>query len=41
VVTRLLPAAKRVQILLEFLGRDIEVAVHEPQIISPKVRPEI
>lgn len=38
VVTRLLPAAKRVQILLEFLGRDIEVAVHEPQIITPKLR---
>jgi transcriptional antiterminator RfaH len=38
VVTRLLPAAKRVQILLEFLGRDIEIAVHEPQIITPKLR---
>jgi transcriptional antiterminator RfaH len=37
-VTRLLPAAKRVQILLEFLGRNIEIAVQEPQIISPKLR---
>ena len=38
VVTRLLPAAKRVQILLEFLGRGIEIAVHEPQIITPRLR---
>lgn len=38
VVTRLLPAAKRVQILLEFLGRGLEVAVSEPQVISPKLR---
>jgi len=38
VVTRLLPAAKRVQILLEFLGRDIEIAVHEPQVITPRLR---
>ena len=38
VVTRLLPAAQRVQILLEFLGRGIEIAVHPAQIISPKVR---
>ena len=38
VITRLLPAPKRVQILLEFLGRDIEVAVHEPQIITQRVR---
>lgn len=38
VITRLLPAAKRVQILLEFLGRGIEIAVHEPQIVSPKLR---
>lgn len=38
VVTRLLPAAKRVQILLEFLGRSLEIAVSEPQLISPKLR---
>jgi len=38
VVTRLLPAAKRVQILLEFLGRGLEIAVNEPQIIPPKLR---
>jgi len=38
VVTRLLPAANRVRILLEFLGRGIEIAVHEPQIISPRLR---
>lgn len=38
VVTRLLPATKRVQILLEFLGRGIQVAVHEPQVISPNLR---
>lgn len=38
VVTRLLPATKRVQILLEFLGRGIEIAVREPQVVSPNVR---
>ncbi len=38
VVTRLLPAANRVRILLEFLGRGIEIAVHEPQVISPRMR---
>ena len=38
VVTRHLPAANRIQILLEFLGRGIEIAVHEPQIISPRLR---
>lgn len=38
IVTRFLPAAKRVQILLEFLGRGIEIAVNEPQIILPKAR---
>ena len=38
VVTRLLPAANRIRILLEFLGRGIEIAVHEPQIIPPRLR---
>jgi len=38
VVTRLLPAAKKSSILLEFLGRGIEIAVHEPQIITPRLR---
>jgi transcriptional antiterminator RfaH len=37
-VTRLLPAAKRVQILLEFLGRGIEIRVRETQIISARLR---
>lgn len=37
-VTRLLPAAKRVQILLEFLGRGIEIGVSEAQIISGRLR---
>ena len=37
-VTRLLPAAKRVQILLEFLGRGMEIGVRETQIISGRLR---
>jgi transcriptional antiterminator RfaH len=36
-VTRLLPAAKRIQILLEFLGRTIEIAVRETQIIPSRL----
>ena len=35
---RFQPAANRIRILLEFLGRGIEIAVHEPQIISPRLR---
>lgn len=35
-VTRLLPAAKRIQILLEFLGRTLEIAVSEMQIIPSR-----
>jgi len=36
-VTRLLPAKERIQVLLEFLGRSVEAEVHAPAVLPLRV----
>jgi transcriptional antiterminator RfaH len=37
-VTRLLPARERIRVLLEFLGRPLEMEVSTTQVLSPEPR---
>jgi transcriptional antiterminator RfaH len=39
VVSRLLPAKERIRVLLEFLGRPLEMEVSTAQVLSPEPRP--